>query len=156
MTPPAIHKVFLNTSSRVSGTAYDAMIPIHIPNLLDPEKIKCVRLETTSTFSNATPLDLYVASQSFSFPYTFSSASVGENSIIGKIPYIGSDATNAYHAACASDNLPNTSTNIEGCLRSNLINIRLVKKDSTLATVYTSDWALTLTFYTSDDSDIVS
>lgn len=157
MTSPAIHRVFLNTASRVSGTAYNALIPIHIPNLLDPEKINCVGLETTSTFSNATPIDLYVGSATISQPYTYSSLSNGENTIIEKIPYIWSDGTAAYHATFAQDNLPNTSTNLVGILRSNQINIiRLVKKHGTLASIYTGDWALTLAFYQSDVADITT
>lgn len=142
----AQHKIIVNSSDRVRGTTYDFDVLVQIPNIMGLEKLRYVKVESVSLLTSASPTNLYLASGSFSSPYSYDSNTQNSNSILGTIPLKFLTNDMSYYQASAGDNDAVYSTNIESVLRNNIINLRLVKRDSTLATTFSGEYNVTLTF----------
>lgn len=141
------HKVLVNSANRISGTQYDFTVNISIANLLEVEKLKFVKIESSSIInSTTTPASLCIATNSLSFPYSYDTNLTNENVVIGNIPYKEHDASFYYHFASAQDNFPIYSSNIPSVLKSNTLNFRLVNRSGVLMTTMAQDFSFTLVF----------
>lgn len=140
------HKILVNSATRISGTPYDFTVNIQVPNLQDVNKLKTVKLESTSIVSGTLPANLYVATTSLSFPYSYDTNRQNEMAVVGQIPYKVQNGTAYLLYATTQDNSPIASSNIESVLKSNILNFRIVDATGALVTTFSSDITLVVVF----------